>query len=75
MKHPQLAAVLFFAGIGCLAVAFFGESVRSVFLAVGILCLLLSYVSNQRVKDQLKVDPFTGTKTVESVTEINKEES
>ena len=59
MKNPQLAVVFSSAGIGCLALAIFGESVRSVFLAVGVLCLLLSYVANQRSRNRLKVDPFT----------------
>ena len=59
MKYPKVAAVLFFVAIGAFVLAIFGENLRSVFLAVGVLCLILAYVANQRLLKTLTVDPFT----------------
>jgi hypothetical protein len=59
VKYPKVAAVLFFVAIGAFALAVFGENMRTIFLAVGILCLLLSYTANRRSSNRLIVDPFT----------------
>lgn len=63
MQYPKVAAVLFFIAIGAFVLAVFGENMRTLFLAVGALCLLLAYVANQRPLKRLKVDPFTGQQT------------
>ena len=63
MKYPKVAIALLFVAIGCFILAVFGESIRSVFLAVGIVCLLLAYAANQNTLNRLKVDPFTSQQT------------
>jgi small neutral amino acid transporter SnatA (MarC family) len=63
MKYPKVAITLLFVAIGCFILAVFGESIRAVFLAVGISCLLLAYAANQRTLKRLEIDPFTSQQT------------
>ena len=63
MKYPKVAAVLFFVAIGAFVLAVFGENMRMVFIAIGVLCLILSYAANQRLLKRLNVDPFTSQQT------------
>lgn len=59
MKYPKVAIVLFIIALGAFVMAVFGEYLQSVYLAVGVLCLILAYVANQRLLKTLTVDPFT----------------
>jgi hypothetical protein len=59
MSNKTLAAVCFFVALGCLFFGVFGQTSQSIFLAVGILFLILSYAANRR---PLPVDPLTGQK-------------
>ena len=68
MKHPKFAVVLFSVGLASLVLTLLGA--HSIFLAVGIACLLLSYVANRRL---ITVDPFTGQKLPTPVLDITEE--
>jgi hypothetical protein len=59
MRHKTLAVVCLLVALGCLLFAVFGQTSQSIFLAVGIVFLILSYAANRR---PLSVDPFTGQK-------------
>ena len=59
MRNKTLAAICFFAALGCLLFGFLGQTSQSIFIAVGILLLILSYAANRR---PLPVDPLTGQK-------------
>jgi hypothetical protein len=59
MRNKTLAAICFFAALGCLLFGFLGQTSQSIFLAVGIVFLILSYAANRR---PLPVDPLTGQK-------------
>jgi hypothetical protein len=59
MRNKTLAAVCFFAALGCLLFGFLGQTSQSIFLALGIVFLILSYAANRR---PLPVDALTGQK-------------
>ena len=48
MKNRKLATLWFFIALGCFAFSLFGSIVPGVFLAAGVVFLILSYAANQK---------------------------